>query len=388
MYTKKIKAKGFGVKEVDNDTLVLINKNTKEEVTKDDVYVFDLILCDNEIDRDYEKMTPEFLKEVASKGAGLVGIKNHEWDAKNQWARILSCRYVETDELTLQGDKRSYVLATAYTSKCYKDIVESINLGIIKEVSLSFESVDDTCSICGKTECEHEKGKVYDDKLCYKNLEHLKELFEWSLVAVPCQRGAGIKNKGLGGIKMKKRLFGFELLKNSKAFKSASEEELKLIENVASAEDEDITEEEVKALIAENSALKEEVEKLKGELEEIKVKGEQDNVEKVLCEVVDSLKPINDGVSDYIKADLKGCNYKAEDVEDVEKLKGELVEKYKGLLDNSDDEDTKKEATVVNEEEEEEVKQKSAKSKPRIVFGTDSSKANNKSAKKVGLFIK
>ena len=44
-----------------DDEMTLINQYTRRELTKDEVYVFSLVLCDNDIDRDFERFTVESL---------------------------------------------------------------------------------------------------------------------------------------------------------------------------------------------------------------------------------------------------------------------------------------------------------------------------------------
>jgi predicted nuclease with TOPRIM domain len=41
-------------------------------------------------------------------------------------------------------------------------------------------------------QCVHEKGKIYDGQLCYASLEQATDAFEFSFVAVPAQREAGV----------------------------------------------------------------------------------------------------------------------------------------------------------------------------------------------------
>ena len=45
------------------EALTEINKNTLNPLTLDDVYIFKVKLCDSSIDRDYDKLTDNFLKE-------------------------------------------------------------------------------------------------------------------------------------------------------------------------------------------------------------------------------------------------------------------------------------------------------------------------------------
>ena len=52
-----LKSKGEVIKAVNNitdDELALINTYTRREYNADELYVFNVVLCDNEIDRDYE----------------------------------------------------------------------------------------------------------------------------------------------------------------------------------------------------------------------------------------------------------------------------------------------------------------------------------------------
>ena len=57
------------------------------------------------------------------------------------------------------------------------------------------------CSICGRDHsegaCGHVPGRRYDGQLCYLTLEGAADAYEWSFVAVPAQREAGVVRKGL-----------------------------------------------------------------------------------------------------------------------------------------------------------------------------------------------
>lgn len=68
--------------------------------------------------------------------------------------------------------------------------------GIKKEVSVGCSVAEATCSICGadrrKGECGHVKGRCYDGILCCTILDHPTDAYEWSFVAIPAQREAGV----------------------------------------------------------------------------------------------------------------------------------------------------------------------------------------------------
>ena len=50
------------------------------------------------------------------------------------------------------------------------------------------------CSVCGAESgsCQHVKGQMYDGKLCFAELREPLDAYEWSFVAVPAQRSAGV----------------------------------------------------------------------------------------------------------------------------------------------------------------------------------------------------
>ena len=71
-------------------------------------------------------------------------------------------------------------------------LIEEIEAGIKKEVSIGCSVTGRRCSVCGKEACGHQGGKMYDGKLCYFTLREPVDAYEWSFVAVPAQRKAGV----------------------------------------------------------------------------------------------------------------------------------------------------------------------------------------------------
>lgn len=118
---------------------------------------------------------------------------------KDQTARIYAAEVV-TDETrkTADGEVYTYIKAKAYMVRTEKnkDLIAEIDAGIKKETSVGCCVKDISCSICGKnikTEgCEHQKGKVYGGKLCCYLLSEPSDAYEWSFVAVPAQKNAGV----------------------------------------------------------------------------------------------------------------------------------------------------------------------------------------------------
>ena len=174
-----------------------INRFTGRELKEDEVYVFSLVLCDNDIDRDMERFSDEALEKLCRLYPGVTGVTDHEAKSCNQGARIISCR-TEAVEGKLTSDGRPYrrLCARAYIHRSSKgqELIDAIEGGIKKEVSVGCAVRKKTCSLCGKDieACTHIKGRRYGGKLCTAVLEDPTDAYEWSFVAVPSQRSAGV----------------------------------------------------------------------------------------------------------------------------------------------------------------------------------------------------
>ena len=79
--------------------MALINGYSRRTLTPDEVYTFNVILCDNDIDRDGERFTEKALASLATLFIGRTGIFDHNPTAQNQAARIFSTEVVTTSAL-------------------------------------------------------------------------------------------------------------------------------------------------------------------------------------------------------------------------------------------------------------------------------------------------
>ena len=186
---------------VDEQELKLINRWSRKELSADEIYAFGVRLCDNEIDRDGERFTEKTLEELAELFVGKSGVFDHQWSAKGQAARIYRTELVhEEGQITGMGDVSCYLKGYAYMLRTEgnKDLIAEIEGGIKKEVSVGCAVGRRACSICGGESgiCGHEVGEVYEGKQCCVELLEAKDAYEWSFVAVPAQRKAGVV-KGL-----------------------------------------------------------------------------------------------------------------------------------------------------------------------------------------------
>lgn len=178
----------------------LINRYTLKELKPEDVYAFSVVLCDNEIDRDNERFDRNALEALAKLFIGKTGIFNHSSNAHDQVARLYRASVEQTGERNSLGEEKLALRGFAYILRTeeMQPIIDKIEGGILKEVSVGFAVSDCVCSICGKSigwsECEdgHVKGRSYNGRRCYGLLKNPVDAYEFSFVAVPAQRGAGV----------------------------------------------------------------------------------------------------------------------------------------------------------------------------------------------------
>ena len=188
------------------ELLEQLNQFTRRAHTLDEVYLFDLILCDNELDRDGDCFSDAALTELQKRFVGVTGIFDHDPRSSGQTARIFRTELLtDPERKTKTGKPYRFLKANAYMvrTESNADLIREIDGGIKKEVSISCAASERRCSICGanqlKKPCAHIKGRSYGGSLCYTTLDGINDVYEWSFVAVPAQRAAGVTKK-CGGI--------------------------------------------------------------------------------------------------------------------------------------------------------------------------------------------
>lgn len=188
--------KGF---QPNQDDLAAVNRYTRRPFAAEELYLFSVTLCNNDVDRDYEKFTPQALQELAELFVGKTGIFDHSMKAGDQTARIYKT-WVEPQpgRKTADGEDFYCLRAKAYMVRTPENasLITQIEAGIKKEVSVSCSMRQAVCSVCHadkRTEhCNHVSGKRYDGKTAFTVLSGAGDAYEWSFVAVPAQREAGV----------------------------------------------------------------------------------------------------------------------------------------------------------------------------------------------------
>ncbi len=205
-----------------NEDMELINRHTVKPLEADEVFCFNLTLCDNEIDRDFERFSVEALAALAPMFVGRTGIADHNMKSESQHSRIFTT-WLEEDETqkTSTGENYTALKARAYIPLTQKstELIAQIKSGIKKETSISCSMAESVCSVCHSDTkrggCKHRKGEVYDGKVCHTVLSKPTDAYEFSFVAVPAQPRAGVTKSynapdGMSAFQIEKEASGCE----------------------------------------------------------------------------------------------------------------------------------------------------------------------------------
>ena len=203
------KAAQLSGQEITEEELRAINKYAPTPLEAADVFTFKAVLCDNEIDRDFERFSLKALRDLKRLFQGKTVIKDHRWAADSQVARIYATELVEYPETTTKaGETYTQLVARCYMVKTAgnADLIAEIKGGIKKEGSIGCAVKSAICSICGtdnaKSYCPHYGGRSYEKaggkEVCTFTLDGATDGYEFSLVAVPSQKAAGVSKSYTG----------------------------------------------------------------------------------------------------------------------------------------------------------------------------------------------
>ena len=196
-----LKAARLEKAELNEEELALINQQTLRPLGAEEVFTFRLAAADTLVDRDFERFTENTLEELAQKYVGRPVLRDHNWSAAAQTARVYAAS-VEPGE----GDGVRRLVLRCYMPRSEQtaSTIAAIESGILRECSVGLAVRRVVCSICGanqrETLCQHFPGREYDGQVCHMDLDGAEDAYEVSMVAVPAQPAAGvIKSKRYGG---------------------------------------------------------------------------------------------------------------------------------------------------------------------------------------------
>lgn len=192
--------------------LVKINQQTLVDFSKEQLFVFSILLIDDSITRNWTHYPESFQRTILSKEprkGNWIGLtmlmgetEDHETKAKNQKARIFDAHLARTPTGNVGTIAEAYIPINAHTEA----FVEDIKAGIHREVSIGVAVAEPTCSICGGDvrECPHIPGEDLDGNGQPMHIQMLgdAEAQEVSFVAVPGNYNAQVLSDTAGYIPM------------------------------------------------------------------------------------------------------------------------------------------------------------------------------------------
>ena len=100
---------------MEKEILDKINSFTRREFKAEELYVFPITLCDNDIDRDMERFSDAALEKMQQLFIGKTGIFDHDPTANNQEARVFDTEVIaDSSRTTKDGRPYKYLKGLAY----------------------------------------------------------------------------------------------------------------------------------------------------------------------------------------------------------------------------------------------------------------------------------
>lgn len=278
IYLKEtVEAKPILVKE--NDSTINLQEKSKMHNMLDDSIMVDVEAIHSILTKNFTLYSPNALKESAPRWTEPYErpvIMHHNDEDGMIIGRVKKAKYTNK---TPETEKPGLMLSLNISEKSG---IEGVKSGRLLTVSIGANASDVRCSVCGKNiaeeDCPHQRGEIYDGKLCYWIVEKLGDPKEISYVIVPSDKYA--KNVNIYSPN--------EFKKNNLLAESESEEVNRvLFEDIEKAiematkeaVDKDLEEKQIEEEVKEETA-KEEIKVEEEVVEELKKEDEEPAEEK------------------------------------------------------------------------------------------------------------
>lgn len=184
------------------DQISKIETFARKRLDSSDVYIFDIILCDNDIDKEGDCFSDKALQEMKESFVGVAGYLEQNSSHNSHVARVFDTEIVQKeDRKTADGRPYKQLKACAYMAKTKQNesLIHELECGIEKVVSISCVTSRRICSICGQNRmannCGHIIGRRYAGVTCHCTIDHVSDVYEWSMVASVMKDSAGMIKK-------------------------------------------------------------------------------------------------------------------------------------------------------------------------------------------------
>lgn len=208
-FNPEIRSKEFAVRaeatEAEPGDLELINQQyALRPLAAEEVYIRRLALCNDQVDRTFERFPVPYLQRFAATLPGKPLLAHHD-RSQFPMGRFFRAEVKSSDELGLprgEDDRPSnWLVCWVYLVKTSgnEEVRRQIDAGVYSHVSIGYRWADLTCDLCGRSyfrsDCPHVIGQSYESRTCtatYSGDEERVEAVEGSLVYLGAQYGAVI----------------------------------------------------------------------------------------------------------------------------------------------------------------------------------------------------
>ena len=166
-----------------------------KEIAIEDLATFEITLCTNQIDRDFEAFhDTTIVYNLLPMYDGKTGFITDSIRGRIYETYTKQIKKENNDT----EDGTSFTQTIALIGKVFiinntaetRQFIMDIEDGYIKDnISISCSCLTKQCSICGadvfKNPCNHKKGNFYNNRLCYYYLEDVTDVYEWAFVKEP-----------------------------------------------------------------------------------------------------------------------------------------------------------------------------------------------------------
>lgn len=232
------------------EDMAAINKQALGELQAEDVAVFRMDLCNDQIDRHISRFPVEELRKISDElivGKPLMEL--HDMPGPFSRGSQPVGKFFRSQVVEENGTVSVRPDVFLLRGHGEDDIIAKIEAGILAGTSISFALDRPECSSCGCDirECAHWPGDEVDGELCHVILREVSDVFEGSIVPLGSQ---GTEFTGVRGVDNE----GAPVLSLCDAIKQARSTPLKLSAPVMKEETHpaDETDDELRASIEED----------------------------------------------------------------------------------------------------------------------------------------
>ena len=179
------------VKENDSTLNLQEKASNKNHDMLDSSIMVDVEAIHSILTKNFTLYSPEALKESVTRWTQPYErpvIMHHNDEDGTIIGRVKSARFTNK---TPETGKPGLILSLNVSEK---EGIEGVKSGRLLTVSIGANASDVRCSVCGRNiaegDCNHQRGEIYDGKLCYWRVEKLGDPKEISYVIVPSDKYA------------------------------------------------------------------------------------------------------------------------------------------------------------------------------------------------------